>query len=60
MMGEVTTRLIRIMLDLSEVKSLLCAYDGMEQVEQALSAIEDANRSLDDAYYLIDDYGGTA
>jgi len=29
MMGEVTTRLIRIMLDLSEVKNLLCAYDGM-------------------------------
>lgn len=46
MMGEVTTRLLRIMLDLSEVKSLLCAYDGMER---------DAERKLDDAYYHIDD-----
>lgn len=55
MMGEVTTRLLRIMLDLSEVKSLLCAYDGMERVEQALIAIEDAERKLDDAYYHIDD-----
>nr|DAY19595.1 MAG TPA: hypothetical protein [Caudoviricetes sp.] len=55
MMGEVTTKLLRVMLALSEVKSLLCAYDGMERVEQALSAIEDAERSLDDAYYLIDD-----
>lgn len=55
MMSEVTTRLLRVMLDLSEVKRLLGAYGGMEQVEQALIAIEDAERSLDDAYYLIDD-----
>ena len=55
MMDEVTTRLIRIMLDLSEVKNLLCAYGGMERVEQALIAIEDAERKLDDAYYYIDD-----
>ncbi len=55
MMGEVTTKLLRIMIALSEVKSLLCAYDGMEQVEQALIAIEDAERRLDDAYYHIDD-----
>ena len=55
MMGEVTTRLLHILLDLSEVKRLLCAYDGMERVEQALIAIEDAERKLDYAYYHIDD-----
>lgn len=55
MMSEVTTKLLRIMLDLSEVKSLLCVYDGMERVEQALIAIEDAECKLDDAYYYIDD-----
>lgn len=55
MMSEVTTKLLCIMLDLSEVKSLLCVYDGMERVEQALIAIEDAECKLDDAYYYIDD-----
>lgn len=55
MMGEVTSKLLRIMFDLSEVKRLLGAYGGMEQAEQALIAIEDAERSLDDAYYLIDE-----
>lgn len=55
MMGEVTTKLLRIMFALSEVKSLLGAYDGMGRVEQALIAIEDAERKLDDAYYHIDD-----
>jgi len=55
MMSEVTTKLLRIMIALSEVKSLLGAYDGMERAEQALTEIEDAERKLDDAYYLIDD-----
>lgn len=55
MMDEVTTKLLRIMIALSEVKSLLCVYEGMERVEQALVAIEDAERRLDDAYYHIDD-----
>ncbi len=54
MMGEVTTKLLRIMIALSEVKSLLYVYEGMDQVEQALIAIEDAERKLDDAYYHID------
>lgn len=34
MMSEVTTKLLRIMLDLSEVKSPLCVYDGMERVKK--------------------------
>ena len=55
MMGEVTTKLLRIMIALSEVKSLLYVYEGMDQVEQALIAIEDAECKLDDAYYHIDD-----
>ena len=55
MMGEAMTKLLSIMLDLSEVKRLLYVYDGMERIEQALTAIEDAERKLDDAYYYIDD-----
>ena len=55
MMGEVTTKLLRVMLALSEVKSLLCAYDGMERVEQALSAIDAAFRDLDRAYRYLEE-----